>query len=155
MQLFNVTGICLSFFVNYGAVQNMSSSDPGQWRMPFALQMLPGAILLAGLFFTNESPRWLVEKNRIEEARQALSTVRSKSIDDPEVTQELEDIVKDFRGHEKLPLVQQVKMTFGDSKVFYTFAMAVTLMFWQQWTGTNRYVSRDLQQRMTLLTSIF
>ena len=81
MQLFNVTGICLSFFVYYGAVQNMSSSDPGQWRMPFALQMLPGAILLAGLFFTNESPRWLVEKNRIEEARQALSTVRSKSVD--------------------------------------------------------------------------
>ena len=33
-------------------------------------------------------------------------------------------------------------MTFGDSKVFYTFAMAVTLMFWQQWTGTNRYVSQ-------------
>ncbi|GAB7331250.1 hypothetical protein MBLNU13_g02711t1 [Cladosporium sp. NU13] len=137
MQLFNVTGICLSFFVNYGAVQNMSSSDDGQWRMPFALQILPGAILLAGLFFTNESPRWLVEKGRIDEARQALSTVRSKPIDDPEVSQELEDIVTDFRGHEKLPLVKQVKLTFSDSKTLYTFTMAITLMFWQQWTGTN------------------
>jgi SP family sugar:H+ symporter-like MFS transporter len=105
--------------------------------MPFALQILPGAILMTGLFFTNESPRWLVEKNRIDEARQALSTVRSKPIDDPEVSQELEDIVKDFRGHEKLPLVEQVKMTFSDRKIFYTFSMAVTLMFWQQWTGTN------------------
>jgi MFS family permease len=134
----SVTGICLSFFVNYGAVQNMSSSDDGQWRMPFALQILPGAILLTGLFFTNESPRWLVEKGRIEEARQALSTVRSKPIDDVEVSKELEDIVTDFRGHEKLPLVKQVKMTFSDSKTLYTFTMAITLMFWQQWTGTNR-----------------
>ena len=108
--------------------------------MPFALQILPGAILLAGLFFTNESPRWLVEKGRIDEARQALSTVRSKPIDDSEVSQELEDIVTDFRGHEKLPLVKQVKMTFSDSKTLYTFTMAITLMFWQQWTGTNRYV---------------
>jgi len=117
----------------------MSSSDDGQWRMPFALQILPGSILLAGLFFTNESPRWLVEKGRIDEARQALSTVRSKPIDDPEVSRELEDIVTDFRGHEKLPLVKQVKLTFSDSKTLYTFTMAITLMFWQQWTGTNRY----------------
>ena len=109
--------------------------------MPFALQILPGAILLIGLFFTNESPRWLVEKGRIDEARQALSTVRSKPVDDPDVSQELEDIVTDFRGHEKLPLVKQVKMTFSDSKTLYTFTMAITLMFWQQWTGTNRYVA--------------
>jgi SP family sugar:H+ symporter-like MFS transporter len=46
--------------------------------------------------------------------------------------------VTDFRGHEKLPLVKQVKMTFSDSKTLYTFTMAITLMFWQQWTGTNR-----------------
>jgi SP family sugar:H+ symporter-like MFS transporter len=157
MQLFNVTGICLSFFVNYGAVQNMSSSDAGQWRMPFALQILPGAILFFGLLFTNESPRWLVEKNRVEEARQALSTVRSKPIDDPSVSQELEEIVKDFRGHEKLPLVQQVKMTFSDSKALYTFFMAITLMFWQQWTGTNRYVSvftHPVHYRRMVITTV-
>ncbi|KAM0722637.1 hypothetical protein Q7P37_002078 [Cladosporium fusiforme] len=137
MQLFNVTGICLSFFVNYGTNQNMSSDNPAQWRLPFALQILPGAILLVGLCFTNESPRWLVEKNRVEEARRALATVRSKPINDPEVEQELDDIVKDFRGHEKLPLVQQVRMTFNNAKTLYTFSMAVILMFWQQWTGTN------------------
>jgi SP family sugar:H+ symporter-like MFS transporter len=125
--------------------------------MPFALQILPGAILFFGLLFTNESPRWLVEKNRVEEARQALSTVRSKPIDDPSVSQELEEIVKDFRGHEKLPLVQQVKMTFSDSKALYTFFMAITLMFWQQWTGTNRYVSvftHPVHYRRMVITTV-
>lgn len=55
MQLFNVTGICLSFFVNYGI--NLDITDrynSAKWRVPFALQMLPGVILLAGIVFMNE-----------------------------------------------------------------------------------------------------
>lgn len=70
-QLFNVTGICLSFFVNYGASLHISSTNAAQWRVPFALQMLPGAFLLIGILFMIESPRWLVEKGRIEDARRA------------------------------------------------------------------------------------
>ncbi|UJO18298.1 putative quinate permease [Fulvia fulva] len=127
----------LSFFVNYGVNTSISSTSSTQWRVPFALQMVPGALLLAGIFFQNESPRWLVEKNRIEAARQALAQVRAKDIHHPDVTRELEEIVEDFNGQEKLPLVAQLKVTCSSSKTFYTFGMAVTLMFWQQWTGTN------------------
>ncbi|OQN97048.1 hypothetical protein B0A48_16852 [Cryoendolithus antarcticus] len=137
MQLFNVTGICLSFFVNYGVNKNISSSDTAQWRVPFALQMLPGTLLFIGMLFQNESPRWLVEKNKIEQARRALATVRSRPIDSLDVKQELDEIVEDFHGHEKMSLTHQLSTTFSDRKIFYRFAMAVTLMFWQQWTGTN------------------
>lgn len=133
MQLFNVTGICVSFFVNYGTEQNMSDTNSAQWRVPFAMQMLPGALLFIGLLFQNESPRWLVEKNRLTDARKALATVRAKPQDHPDVTQELDEIVEDFNGHEKMPLVQQIKTTYSDSKILYTFCMAVILMFWQQW----------------------
>jgi len=63
MQLFNVTGICLSFFVNYGISLDIPSpTDATKWRVPFALQMLPGAFLLVGMLFMNESPRWLVRR---------------------------------------------------------------------------------------------
>lgn len=103
--------------------------------------MLPGVLLFIGMVFQNESPRWLVEKNRIEDARSALSTVRSLPIDSAEVTRELDEIVEDFQGHEKMPLLHQIKATYSDSKIFYRFAMAVTLMFWQQWTGTVSYLS--------------
>lgn len=50
MQLFNVTGICLSFFVNYGINLDITSRyNSAKWRVPFALQMLPGVILLGTL----------------------------------------------------------------------------------------------------------
>lgn len=70
MQLFNVTGICLSFFVNYGINQQITTLSSAKWRIPFALQMLPGAVLLAGIVFQNESPRWLVVRPRLQYSTQ-------------------------------------------------------------------------------------
>lgn len=111
----------------------MSDTESAQWRVPFAMQMLPGTLLFIGLLFQNESPRWLVEKNRLTDARKALATVRAMPQDHPEVAQELEEIVEDFNGHEKMPLVQQIKTTYSDRKILYTFCMAVILMLCQQW----------------------
>jgi hypothetical protein len=137
MQLFNVTGICLSFFVNYGISIQITSLSSAKWRIPFALQMLPGVLLMAGIVFQNESPRWLVEKNRLRDAAKALATVRSKAVDDPDVLQELDEIVMDFQGHEKLPLKAQLKAACSSKRMFYQSTFAVILMFWQQLTGTN------------------
>lgn len=140
MQLFNVTGIMLSYFVNYGIEINMAGENPAKWRIPFALQMLPGAILLAGIVTQNESPRWLVEKNRHADAQHALSHVRGRPQDDPEVLRELQEIIEDFQGREKLPLFTQIKGAFENKRIFYQTSFGIVLMFWQQWTGTNRYV---------------
>ncbi|RDW65094.1 hypothetical protein BP6252_10745 [Coleophoma cylindrospora] len=43
-----------------------------QWRIPLAMQ-IPGAFLLAiGCFFIPYSPRWLIEKERYEQAQQVI-----------------------------------------------------------------------------------
>ncbi|KAF2681728.1 general substrate transporter [Lentithecium fluviatile CBS 122367] len=137
MQLFNVTGICLSFFVNYGINIQIKTLSSAKWRIPFALQMLPGVLLLVGIIFQNESPRWLIEKNRFRDAAKALATVRGKPVDDKDVVQELDEIVADFQGHEQLPLSAQLKAACSSKRMFYQTSFAVILMFWQQWTGTN------------------
>ncbi|KAH7054214.1 general substrate transporter [Macrophomina phaseolina] len=152
MQLFNVTGIMLSYFVNYGISNNIDSpTDSRKWRVPFALQMLPGVFLLL-IFFQNESPRWLVEKNRLAEAKRALAHVRSKSEDDPTLLQELDEIITDFEGKERLSLVTQLKAVCANKKIFYQSSMAVVLMFFQQWTGTNsiNYYSPQIFQSVGL-----
>jgi hypothetical protein len=138
MQLFNVTGICLSFFVNYGINIQIKTLSSAKWRIPFALQMLPGVLLLAGIVFQNESPRWLIEKDRRQDAARALAKVRGKPVDDRDVVQELEEIITDFQGHEKMSLIAQLKATCSSRHTFYPASMAVILMFWQQWTGTVR-----------------
>lgn len=141
----------LSYFVNFGVNKSISSTSSTQWRVPFALQMLPGTLLLAGIFFQNESPRWLVEKNKIEAARKALAQVRARAVDDPEVTRELDEIVEDFNGQEKMPLMAQIRATCSSSRNFYTFSMAVVLMFWQQWTGMSINL-HDITRRLLMLS---
>ena len=134
MQLYNVTGIMLSYFVNYG-MSSHTSLGALQWRIPFALQMLPGVFLFVGLLFQNESPRWLVEKRNIPKARQVLSRVRARTQDDPVLRQELQEIIEDFRQNERIPLSRQLNMIVSSRPMFYRFSMAIVLMFWQQWTG--------------------
>jgi MFS transporter, SP family, sugar:H+ symporter len=92
--------------------------------------MLPGALLLAGIFFQNESPRWLIEKNKIKEAAQALAHVRGKSADHQDVIQELDEIIADFNGHEKLPLTAQLKAAFSGKQMTYRSTFVIILMFW-------------------------
>ncbi|ESZ94407.1 hypothetical protein SBOR_5200 [Sclerotinia borealis F-4128] len=137
MQLFNVTGIMLAYFINYGIEKDMVGNNPLKWRIPFALQMLPGLFLGLGLFFQNESPRWLIEKDRHEEALLALSHVRRRSPTDPLIQREYHEIIADFHGKEKLTLLRQMKLTVSNKASLYAVSMAATLQFWQQWTGTN------------------
>ncbi|KAL1605005.1 hypothetical protein SLS60_004548 [Paraconiothyrium brasiliense] len=128
MQLFNVTGICLSFFVNYGISLQIKTLSSAKWRIPFALQMLPGACLLVGIIFQNESPRWLVEKDRLKDAAKALARVRAKPVDDVDVIQELDEIIRDFQGHEKLPLTAQLRAACSSKRMLYQSSFAVILM---------------------------
>ncbi|KAH8780896.1 general substrate transporter [Diaporthe sp. PMI_573] len=155
MQLFNVTGIMLSYFVNYGISRHITSStDSTKWRVPFALQILPGTLLLL-ILFENESPRWLVEKFRIDEARKALSRVRARPVDDPAIREELQEIIADFEGKEKLSLTQQLRLAFSSKQMLYQSSLAVILMFWQQWTGTNsiNYYSPQIFKSVGLASS--
>jgi hypothetical protein len=50
-----------------------------QWlgRFPLAFQCIPGILLLSGIYFLQESPRWLIEKERYEEARKVLGNLRN------------------------------------------------------------------------------
>ena len=73
--------------------------------------------MLAGIVFMNESPRWLVEKNRHHDAARALATVRGKSIDDAEVIEELDEIIADFTGREKMPMIAQLKASVSGKKM--------------------------------------
>lgn len=72
-----------------GAFANV---DEG-WRYMLGLAAIPGAIQFVGFLFLPESPRWLVNKGRADEARRVL--VRMRGTDD--VDAELHDIVESVR----------------------------------------------------------
>jgi MFS family permease len=47
------------------------------WRIPLALQCVWPVLLLAGLYWIPESPRWLIMNDRVEEAKVILERLHS------------------------------------------------------------------------------
>ncbi|OAA55553.1 General substrate transporter [Niveomyces insectorum RCEF 264] len=88
VQIFLVIG----FWVNYGVALNVSDTSNAQWRIPFALQFIPAGLCFISLFFMIESPRWLVSKNRLAEARSALAWARHLPADHAFIDSELREV---------------------------------------------------------------
>ncbi len=65
-----VLGILLAYLSNY----IIGSLDLGrmEWRWMFGVEAVPAAAFFVMLFFIPQSPRWLVAKKRVEEARAVL-----------------------------------------------------------------------------------
>lgn len=92
--------------------------------------------MFIGLFFLKESPRWLCKKGRHEKAIASLAHVRCKSVDSPEIIQEMAEIRASIE--EELNATEGVTwrecLTPGNRK---RFAIGFMIMFWQQFSGTN------------------
>lgn len=71
-QLMITIGILFAYFVSYGF-----SAATGGWRWMLGFAFLPSAILLIGILFLPESPRWLLTHGREAEGRQVLNRLRN------------------------------------------------------------------------------
>lgn len=134
-QEFLVIGSTFAYWLDYGAALHIPKSTK-QWRVPVAIQMIPGGLMLIGLCFLKESPRWLMKKNRSEEALDALSWVRNEAPDSPEVQKEMAEI----RAATEEELAATEGVTWKEclrKGNRYRFFLAFCIMFWQQFSGTN------------------
>ncbi|KAK3621012.1 hypothetical protein LTR56_023055 [Elasticomyces elasticus] len=105
-QEFLVFGSTFVYWLNYGVSLHIPTSTK-QWRVPVAIQMIPGGLMLIGLFFLKESPRWLTKKGKHHQAAAALAYVRCETIDHPDVIQELAEIRASIE--EELNAIEGVK----------------------------------------------
>ncbi|KAG8631258.1 hypothetical protein KVT40_000398 [Elsinoe batatas] len=87
LQWFLSMGFLVAQWLGYGFT---FLNGPVQWRFPLAFQCLPALTLMSGIWFLQESPRWLVERDRHEEARSALFKLRDDGTTDTEHLIELE-----------------------------------------------------------------
>jgi sugar porter (SP) family MFS transporter len=74
------TGIVVAYLVDYAF-----SASQG-WRYMFGLAALPSIGLVIGMWWLPDSPRWLISRSKVEEARKVLKRARPTSDVDQEIT---------------------------------------------------------------------
>ncbi|KAK9458127.1 general substrate transporter [Dipodascopsis uninucleata] len=129
-------GIMVSYWIDYGCEQGLSPEGHNQWRVPVALQLVPGTLLFLGAVLLPESPRWLAKVGRREQALKNLAYIRMLDEDDPVLQQEYTDIIRSIE--EEFAIAEGVtwKEMFGKAyrkRVLIGFLVMVA----QQLTGTN------------------
>ena len=123
-QLAITLGILISYLVDYG----LSSS--GNWRLMFGLAAVPAVLLFAGMLTQRESPYWLIERGRDEEARSVLARLRPAGEIDQEVT-EIREIISQGRAGLREVFSRTVKPAL---------LVGVAMAVFQQVTGINTVI---------------
>lgn len=129
-QLMITAGILLAYVSNIGFLHH-NLLGIRDWRWMLGSALIPAVILFIGSLILPESPRYLVESGKINEARDVLHELRKNTHEDPD--KELSDIQK---------IADQPK---GGLKELTTFArpaviVAILLMLLQQLVGINSVI---------------
>ncbi len=120
------------FYVNYLISKGMSEAwlvDMG-WRWMLGSEMLPALLFAILLFLIPESPRWLVLKGRLDQARTTLARISNPEHAD-RLIGEIQDSLKDSRTASKSKVSLRSPLLFS-ILVIGTFVAAA-----QQLTGIN------------------
>ncbi len=77
---FNVVfGILLAYLSNY--LIGLQHFALAEWRWELGVAAIPAVVFFTALFAIPRSPRWLVKKRRVDEARAVLSLTREDKVD--------------------------------------------------------------------------
>ncbi|KAE8406241.1 hypothetical protein BDV37DRAFT_292457 [Aspergillus pseudonomiae] len=136
-QLTLVFGLTLAFWINYGCERHLTGKE--QFIIPLSLQAFPAMILLVGMFFANESPRYLAMKWP-ERASRVLATLRGLPEDHPYVMEELNNLrlqLEEESQHSVSSMWSLLRESFSRKSYRRRSILCITLMMWSNMTGTN------------------
>ncbi|MGH9516635.1 MAG: sugar porter family MFS transporter [Terriglobales bacterium] len=123
---FNVVfGILLAYFSNY--VIGLQRFGATEWRWELGVTAVPAALFFIMLFTIPRSPRWLVKKDRIAEARTVLQLTGDENFE-----HDLQDIVESLDVERS----QAAEKLFSRRYLFPIF-LAVSIGMFNQLSGIN------------------
>ncbi|GKT45269.1 sugar transporter STL1 [Colletotrichum spaethianum] len=109
-----------------------------RWRFPVSFQSFFTIIVMIGLLYLPDSPRWLAMKGRLEEAREVTSRLLGKPIDHEDVTIEVKAIQEALEAQSQGGSFKfRELLTNGPSQNLRRTLLGIAAQFFQQICGIN------------------
>ncbi|RDW78452.1 hexose carrier protein [Coleophoma crateriformis] len=132
-------GTLIAYWLDYGASYG---PDNLTWRFPIAFQIVFGVILVVGIYFLPESPRWLLTKDRHEEGLNVIAAIYGLETTDEE-TKLQKSIIMDSiaaSGHAGGHTPYSALFTGGKTQHFRRMLLGASSQFMQQLGGCNAVI---------------
>lgn len=131
-QLAITIGLLLAAIVNNST---KNRQDTGSYRIPIAVQFAWAIIIVFGMIFLPETPRYLIKKDNHEKAAVALARIRRLEPTHPAVVEELAEIEANFRYEQSI--AKKNFFAIFEGTVGKRLLTGCALQGLQQLTGVN------------------
>ncbi|ODV78535.1 putative sugar transporter [Suhomyces tanzawaensis NRRL Y-17324] len=134
-------GITISYWIDFGFyfLRNGDHSSVS-WRFPVAFQCFFAIILVCLALYFPESPRWLLKKGRMQDARVVFSALYGLPEDHAMVTAQIDEIMS-FVKREQAEGADDIKFSEifkqGPNRNFHRVCLAFSVQMFQQICGIN------------------
>ncbi|KAJ3500251.1 hypothetical protein NM208_g17187 [Fusarium decemcellulare] len=152
-SLSNTAAFCLANWMNYGLYFQGSAL---QWRFPLGFQLVFPIVVAIALLLIPESPRWLLLKDRHDEALNVIARLegKHKTANDPEVTAQYLSIraALEMERKDRVPVMDVLRCR-DKTQNLRRLLLSCGTQAMQQFTGVNAlgyYLPTLLQQSVGL-----
>ncbi|KAA8650266.1 hypothetical protein EYZ11_006095 [Aspergillus tanneri] len=88
-------GTAIAYWIDFGAHYGPADLV---WRFPIAFQIIFGIIIMVGMFYLPDSPRYLISKDRIQEGEYVLAALGGWEVHDPETQMQRNLVMESIRA---------------------------------------------------------
>lgn len=136
-MMMNIAGFTFCNWINYALSFHGGSLA---WRFPLAFQLIFVVVLYVTVPWLPESPRWLINRDRHDEAHHIIACLEAKEMDDPYVIAHQREIIESVQ-YERSHAVRwrdlfRGKVT-GDTKTIRRLLLGAGTQLMQQFEGIN------------------
>ncbi|KAH6959476.1 general substrate transporter [Fusarium avenaceum] len=135
-QISFTVGSFIAYWINYGCSKNAESLGEWDWKIVMLFQIFCPIVIISGLFFCPETPRWYIQNERFQEAQEVFIGIRN----DPDlIAHEMEEIRQAiaFEKQQTNSTWDRYKLMWTDKSVRKRMLLAAAINIGQQLTGNN------------------
>ena len=132
--------VTFGIFLGYCVVYNTRHySNTAQWRIPLGLCFAWAILICIGMLLIPESPRYLAEHGKVEEARRALAKLSRLPVEDEFINFQIDQIISGIESQKAQGEASWGELFSVKTKVLQRLITGILVQTFLQLTGENYF----------------